>query len=282
MLKGQARRPRVGTSPLTKLLLRLLAVSALTLLMIAATVALAVGAATLWRSGLLRSAVGAPESRVLGEGAINQPALLAWFDFPGAGPDNWDNVKYRPRAFGLDAVIPDPDRGEQVVEDPGPYEGWDILYTPNEGYMRIQNQPGWLLLRLNRPATLAVVWRGGVEVPAWLGRWTPDDPVTVNGLDLPTYRLTVPAGDTDMPAVYDASETPPQYVGRDTYWVLLAEADGSPTAPPLLPRGASMPVANQPCPEWVHDQYVATGPDGAIAPTWHPRLDPVYRCDLLH
>lgn len=36
------------------------------------------------------------------------------------------------------------------------------------------------------------------------------------------------------------------------------------------------------CPASVHDQYVTTGPDGHLYPTWHPPVDPVSGCLFGH
>ncbi len=60
-----------------------------------------------------------------------------------------------------------------------------------------------------------------------------------------------------------------------------------PTATPLPPTatpapGGETPVAGQPCPAWVHDRYVTTGPDGKQYPTWHPPVDPQYGCYFGH
>ena len=55
----------------------------------------------------------------------------------------------------------------------------------------------------------------------------------------------------------------------------MAEQGGVPSAPPSVPAGQATPVPNETCPAWVHDQYVTTGPDGRIYPTWHPQIDPV-------
>src|SRR4051794_40576652 len=38
----------------------------------------------------------------------------------------------------------------------------------------------------------------------------------------------------------------------------------------------------QPCPAWVHDRYVTTGPDGRLYPTWHPPIDPEFGCLFGH
>jgi hypothetical protein len=42
------------------------------------------------------------------------------------------------------------------------------------------------------------------------------------------------------------------------------------------------PTAGQPCPAWVHDRYVTTGPDDKPYPTWHPAVDPQFGCHLGH
>src|SRR5579859_4939544 len=42
------------------------------------------------------------------------------------------------------------------------------------------------------------------------------------------------------------------------------------------------PQSGQLCPEWVHDQYVTSGPDGNTYPTWHPPVDPQYGCYFGH
>jgi hypothetical protein len=55
----------------------------------------------------------------------------------------------------------------------------------------------------------------------------------------------------------------------------------APTATPSS-GGDETPVAGQPCPAWVHDRYVTTGPDGKQYPTWHPPVDPEYQCYFGH
>ena len=47
-------------------------------------------------------------------------------------------------------------------------------------------------------------------------------------------------------------------------------------------RDEPAPVAGQQCPASVHDQYVATGPDGKTYPTWHPPTDPASGCWFGH
>ena len=36
------------------------------------------------------------------------------------------------------------------------------------------------------------------------------------------------------------------------------------------------------CPQSLHDQYVTTGPDGQVYPTWHPAVDPATGCVFGH
>lgn len=61
----------------------------------------------------------------------------------------------------------------------------------------------------------------------------------------------------------------------------LATNTPSPTNTPSTPGGET-PVAGQTCPAWVHDQKVATGPDGKSYPTWHPAVDQQYGCYFRH
>ncbi len=60
----------------------------------------------------------------------------------------------------------------------------------------------------------------------------------------------------------------------------------APTATEEAPTATSddggSALAGQPCPNWVHDQYVATGPDGRLYPTWHPPVDPASGCTFDH
>lgn len=53
---------------------------------------------------------------------------------------------------------------------------------------------------------------------------------------------------------------------------------------PLQVSSASTPdpQPHQPCPSALHDQYVATGPDGKQYQTWHPQIDRVHGCYYEH
>jgi hypothetical protein len=52
--------------------------------------------------------------------------------------------------------------------------------------------------------------------------------------------------------------------------------------PPTPTPGGAQPVAGQPCPQWVHDGFVTTGPNGKQYPTWHPAVDPASGCLFGH
>jgi hypothetical protein len=56
----------------------------------------------------------------------------------------------------------------------------------------------------------------------------------------------------------------------------------APTAVPTQVPGSEQPVAGQKCPDWVHDQYMVTGPDGGLYRTWHAPIDPQYKCWFGH
>jgi len=163
-----------------------------------------------------------------------------------------------------------------------PYAGWDRLSLPgqfvNDGINTTMSNADWLTLMLNRPATLAIVWRGVLDPPAWLRSWSQAENVAIDGHTYPTYRKTFPTGTVTLGGVNDPGDT----TSQPTYLVLFAEADGTPSPAPAVPDGKETPQPNQPCPQWVHDQYVTTGPDGKLYPTWHPQIDPVYWCYFQH
>jgi hypothetical protein len=58
-----------------------------------------------------------------------------------------------------------------------------------------------------------------------------------------------------------------------------ATATPTRTSTPVPASGAT---AGQPCPQALHDSWVATGPDGKSYPTWHPAVDPTYGCFYGH
>jgi hypothetical protein len=178
--------------------------------------------------------------------------------------------------------VDDASWGDQRVDNPGPYAGWDVLAMPNEGITRIADRADWLALGLNRPARLAVVWRCCENPTGWLSGWEPGPEVVVNGASLPTYTRRVGAGEVILGGVYDPGAVPGPHAARDSYWVLLGEEDGRPSAAPAVPAGREAPRPNETCPAWVHDQYSATGPDNRRYATWHPQIDPVYWCYFRH
>lgn len=71
---------------------------------------------------------------------------------------------------------------------------------------------------------------------------------------------------------------------RNALWlvlvlVLAACNQTADTQPPDLDEAS---LAGQLCPAWVHDRHQVKGPDGLMYPTWHPQIDPVYKCYFNH
>ncbi len=113
------------------------------------------------------------------------------------------------------------------------------------------------------------------------------------------FSLTcLPHNQTATPVSPTATRTP-------TRTPLAPTATRTPTRTPLAPTATSVPPtataqpqatatnqpgptatpvvqAGQPCPAWVHDRHVTTGPDGNSYPTWHPPVDPSYGCTFSH
>lgn len=230
-----------------------------------------------------------PTDRYLFETATSvqaEPVLLAKYAFD-IDPTLYDKIKYFPRQLANGFVVPDPSWQGFTVNDAGAYAGWDVHTTLNYGGMRFNDNPTWFNFTLTRDATVAVVWRGSTaSTPTWLtgGGWTKSGTITARSTVIgtrvyPVYKKVLTAGDQSLPGVGYAGQT----IGNDTYWVLFAEANGQPTAPPPVPNGQeAIPQPNQACPAWVHDLWMTTGPDGQLYRTWHPQIDPVYWCYYGH
>lgn len=130
------------------------------------------------------------------------------------------------------------------------------------------------ILSSSEPTTAEVAMQTSGEVvphlvPCGEGLWcialattTPGAPVTETPQPTDTPLPTLTATDTPIPL-------PPTITPSPT----ATAAAATPTVPP---------IAGQPCPTWVHDGYVATGPDGNEYPTWHAPTDPVYGCYFDH
>lgn len=56
----------------------------------------------------------------------------------------------------------------------------------------------------------------------------------------------------------------------------------SPVYLPFVSGFEQTDLTGQECPAWVHDRNVTTGPDGKVYPTWHPLIDPQYKCYFNH
>ena len=167
-----------------------------------------------------------------------------------------NDMRYWPRSFlpGLDV---EPDDGTDTVDSAGAYAGWDALSPSTEWkYKNLYPDDLWMNFELNRPARVAVVWRGDLPLPAWLGSWQQGGSVGIDGKVYPAFEKSFPAG----PVALGSVEATDRW--REMYLVLVAEADGTPTAQPPVPSGYPIPLPNQPCPDWVHGRFTTTGPDG--------------------
>ena len=197
---------------------------------------------------------------------------------------DYSEMVYRPRQFaaGLRVDLHNQGAAAATVAVPGSYAGWDALVTPNDPSNSVGQQNDWLTLHLNRAATLAVVWRSQYARPAWLQGWTEKGSVGLNvgsgtPQTVPVYVKSFPAGEVKL-----GRDEAPAPGGANVYFLLLAESNGAPSAAPGTPAGQPLPTPNTPCPAWVHDGYVAKGPDGKMYPTWHPQIDPRYWCTFGH
>jgi hypothetical protein len=201
-------------------------------------------------------------------------------------PLDYDHTLYRPRQFNEGLVVADPTWGNFTVTDDGPYDGWDLFVSPNRGTNRVR-AGDWMSLTVRRASRLALVWRGapGAE-PAWLvgagSGWTAAAGVVVQrptgqSRTYDVWTKDVPAGTVTLGAVRDTAGGSVQ----DTYWVLLAEAGGTPSTAPAVPPGQAAPAPNETCPAWMHDRFRTTlmGPETT---TWHRQIDPNYWCYYRH
>lgn len=188
---------------------------------------------------------------------------------------NIENLLYQPRSFEPGTDIDGDPFSSVVVDDAGSYLGWDVL-TPSRNYSNATRNP-WLNFKLDRKARAAVVWRSDEARPGWLSSWTRSGDVVIEGRTHPVYKKTLAAGDQTLGGPAKNSS---EY--ERTYLLLLAEENGAPTPDPLIPDGKPTIEANTLCPQWLHDTYTTTGPDGNEYGTWHPQIDPTYWCYFGH
>lgn len=229
--------------------------------------------------------VAAPKKLSADPGNPNQPTLLASWHF--ADQVNIDSAKVTYRPYGQYTwpfAVPDQHWGAQgVVPNGTGLDKADFFMPPSEGYFRTYSFPYWIDLTTTRAAKISIVWRNP-GTPNWLndlgfvaaGTTHADQFWNCHGDCRVFTKTTSGAGDVWLggPSV-DGGET-------DMYYVLLQEANGSnPQPPSQLHSPAAQP--NQPCPAWVHDQYMTTDSfSGKTFPTWHPQIDPVYFCTFGH
>ena len=187
-------------------------------------------------------------------------------------------MEYRPNQAHPNLLL-DLRNQTSYLGNAGPYTNWDVLVTDTKGIFTIYTPGDFLHIELNRSATVVVAQRAGnpSNRPAWLNDWELGTPITViingNTSGAVTYTKVLPAGEHNLGV--------PGSQG-DPYFLLLGEADGTPSSPPSVPTGLESPQPNQYCPAWIHDQHVTEGPEGRMYRTWHPQIDPVYWCYFGH
>lgn len=188
---------------------------------------------------------------------------------------NIEHVIYQPRSFVTGTDVDGDQYSSVLVDDPGAFDGWDVL-TPSRNYSNAaRNQ--WLHFKLNRSAKAAVVWRSDEARPSWLSSWSNAGTVVIDGRTYPVFRKSLAKGSHTLGG---PARTSSEY--ERTYLLLLAEENGAPTPDPLIPDGKPTIEPNTLCPQWLHDTYTTIGPDGEEYGTWHPQIDPTYWCYFGH
>lgn len=197
----------------------------------------------------------------------NMPTLVRNYVIHDTNPDYAD-VKYRPRQFATGVTVDINSAYESTVTDEGAYKGWDFLNVPAIS----KNVGNGFTVNLNRPAEVAVIWRAS-EIPKWLSEWKQQRNVSLSGDSYAVFRKQISSDSFTLPAI--KGSTP-------AYTLLFAEKNGKPSSHPKTPAGLAVPIANETCPDWVHNEFKAYGPDGKIYPSWHPQVDPIYWCYFRH
>lgn len=194
------------------------------------------------------------------------------------------NMRYTPRGFvaGID-LLPTFPQSKVTLLDAGQFENWDFLRTYHRATANETYDPNldFLYLNLSRSATVGVIYYGNgvsnstLPLPSWLRDWKLAGTIKANYLKTvyPVYTKVLPAGKHYLKPLGQKGLM---------YSVILSEATGTPSPVPSVPAGMRQPVANQTCPAWVHDLYVAPGSDGKLYRTWHPPIDPTYWCYFGH
>jgi hypothetical protein len=185
-----------------------------------------------------------------------------------------EHLMYQPRSFAPGTDVDADPFGSALVDDAGNQLGWDVL-TPPRNFSNVTRNP-WLHFTLARPAKAAIVWRSSGAKPGWLGSWSRAGGVVIDGRTYPVFTKSLAEGAHTL----GGPATSADYVRN--YLVLLAEENGSPTPDPLVPSGKPVIEPNTLCPQWLHDTYTTTGPDGDTYATWHPQVDPTYWCYFGH
>jgi hypothetical protein len=132
----------------------------------------------------------------------------------------------------LTGLQQDSPHGVRTVTEAGPYQGWDVLLTDQDGETRTLATNNWITLSLSRDATVAVVWQADEPVPNWLDGWTHvGEPVviedSVSAKPRYVFEQDFEAGEVVLGGVWDEGES-----GHSRSPYLVVIGDGESTAPP--------------------------------------------------
>jgi hypothetical protein len=233
------------------------------------------------------SPAGSPTAVPAGEPRVEDlPVIVKEYTFnPKYGGANYNEVRYMPRQFNNGLKLFDYRwGGNTTLVDVGPYAKFDVLPMIGKDSAGVSDAADFARITVNRPTTVIIVWRDG-RMPTWPTTWEEGPKIkahsdTWGAAEYRTFKKVFTGGEVVLGGYYNVGEAP--FNTRDAYWVLFAEADGNPPSIPTVPNGAATPQPNQTCPAWVHDQYVAVGPDGQTYRTWHSQIDPRYWCYFGH
>lgn len=213
-----------------------------------------------------------PQRTLLGSWATDSPNFV-----------DLSEPVYKPRGYVDGLINQDETNGPQIVYPSAGYgNGFDYLHLPDRGILRTLTDPNLYQINTTRAAKIVVVLRTPNVIPAWLtnsgfiNAGLTGDFWCGNSVQCFAYTKDVATAST-------VNLGGPSSNGEEEnmYYVLLAEAGGIPSIAPVQ-RGSPEALSNTTCPDWVHAQYITTGHDGKIYPTWHPQIDPVYWCSFGH
>lgn len=235
------------------------------------------------------------------------PAILAWFHTRNSASNGGEELYYggrfTPRGSRFRLL------GSKYQDSPDRYMYWDLLELSPHGALR----DDWLEFETTRESKMCIVY--GVNgngignhdatmsvSPGYNGVGvviTPDDADLPEDKKYAEYHnrpiswgylgcKTLPAGTHKMPHK-DMLQAGHSLWG---YNIIFGEPDGSAPELPEKPSSYQGPdiVPGKRCPDELHDLWIVENydhgepaiPDGRKFRTWHPQVDPIYKCHYGH